>query len=559
MQAMKRRAGGIRWAQILALACAAGPMAWCQPTSPRGSAARPAHAAATEPALEIQLTRGFHLNADTRLVRVASPAGPGEPRRQLGELGAKAPTVLGTDVTRVPKDGRIRMGAGSDVFPWDRLRDWPPGPCSIQAVLMTNRDLWMPGAPGNWVSEPKSIHLNGERPGITRIDLTRALPPETLPPETPQVRFRKVRSEVLSRFWKRDMHCRVGVVLPRSWESEPSRRYPVVVDIGGFASRYDRALAWAREGTRLAKDWNAPETPQLIWVTLDGAGPLGDPYQVDSENHGPYGRALVEEVLPAIEHEFRGLGQPWARFTTGGSTGGWVSLALQVLYPDFFGGCWSGFPDPVDFRDFQLVNLYADPNAFVDAGGRERASARELDGRTRFTIRHEVQYENVLGLGGVFTRSGGQWGAWNATFAGRGADGWPLPGWDPRSGGMMPGTGTSWARWDLRRVIEGNWQSLAPKLRGKIRVWVGESDEYFLNHAVHRLADAMAQLTPPTGARFEFGPGKGHGWNPRPLPDVWREMQAAADAGAPRETGRDAYFKSRFLHGAACAHCKGGR
>jgi len=124
---------------------------------------------------------------------------------------------------------------------------------------------------------------------------------------------------------------------------------------------------------------------------------------------------------------------------------------------------------------------------------------------------------------------------------------------------MTPGTGTNWARWDLRRVIEGNWESLAPKLKGKIRVWVGESDEYFLNHAVHRLAESMAKLEPPAGARFEFGPGKGHGWNPRSQPEVWREMQAAADAGAPREGGREAYFKSRFLHGAACVHCKGGR
>ena len=515
---------------------------------------------ATAPlSFEVTLPGGFQLAAESRLLVVAAPPDGAEPRTRMGKVGRGAPTILGLDVTNVPAGGRVRVGAGAAVFPWDAFSGMPRGRYAVQAVLVTNRDLWFPGAPGNWHSEPRTLDLDPARQEVVRLDLARRVPDETSPPDAGLVRFRKIRSTLLSRFWGRDISCRVGVVLPRSWETEPSRRYPVVVDIGGFASRHDRVLGWAREGSPGWKAWHAPDAPQLIWVTLDGAGPLGDPYQVDSENHGPYGRALLEEVLPAIEHEFRGLGQPWARFTTGGSTGGWVSLALQVYYPDFFGGCWSGFPDPVDFRDFQLIDLYRDANAFVGADGAERASARTLGGETQFTMRHEVRHENVLGLGSVFTRSGGQWGAWTATFASRGPDGWPRPGWHPVSGELAPGTGNAWARWDLRRVIEENWATLAPKLRGKIRVWVGESDEYFLNHAVHRLAESMGRLVPPAEARFEFGPGQGHGWNPRSMPEVWREMQAAADAGARADTGREAYFRSRFLHGTACPHCKGGR
>jgi len=452
----------------------------------------------------------------------------------------------------------VRVGAGATLFPLKAWNDLPRGVYAVQALLMTNRDLWFPGAPGNWMSAVRTVEREPGRNAEIRLDLVRRNPEETLPVEKGLVRYRRFRSEKLSRFWGRDLFVRVGVVLPRTWESEPARRYPVVLDIGGYGSRFTRAEAWS-EGSERHRDWMAADAPQLIWITLDGAGPLGDPYQLDSENHGPHGAALVEEILPALEHEFRGVGQPWARFTTGGSTGGWVSFALQVLYPDIFGGCWSGFPDPLDFRNFQLIDLYRDTHAFVNGEGFERPSARTTDGDVKFTMRHEVQYENVLGLGGTFTRSGGQWGAWTAAFAPRGVDGAPVAAWDPRSGEMTAGVGETWKARDLRRVIEENWRMLAPKLRGKLRVWVGEADEYFLNNAVHRMDEALARLQPPAEARFEYGAGKGHGWNPRPMTSMWREMQEVAERGAQGQGGRDAWFKARFLHTGACPHCKAGR
>ncbi len=499
------------------------------------------------------------LGQEARLLVVLTQSGEGEPRERLGRMGAEAPTVLGVDVAARSGAATVTLGEGAAVFPWRSLGELPAGQYSVQALLMTNRDLWLPEAPGNWHSDPVTVEVDPRRRGRIPLSLTRALSSEVMPVDREFVRYRRIRSEALSRFWGRDMWIRVGVVLPGSWEEGGSRRYPLVLDIGGYGSRYDRAKGWLGNRGGVREAWLASDAPQLIWVTLDGAGPLGDPYQVDSENHGPYGTALMTEVLPALEHEFRAIGQPWARFTTGGSTGGWVSFALQCLYPEMLGGCWSGFPDPLDFRHFQLLDLYQDSGAFVNRAGFERPSARTLEGDVKFTMRHEVQYENVLGLGNVFTRSGGQWGAWNATFGAQGSNGWPVPAWDPQNGRMDPGTAKGWERWDLRRMLERDWAVLGPKLQGKLRVWVGEADEYFLNHAVHRMDEMLARMDPPAGARFEYGAGKGHGWNPRTQVEMWREMQAAADRGAPVESGREAYFRSRFMHGIAWVHCMGGR
>lgn len=533
---------------------------WCLAALGWASTLMSAETPETRLSVEVAVPEAVrNLAQDARLVVVVSDSAAREPRLRIGDLGAEAPTLLGVDVAKGSRDPVVKVGASATVFPWDRAGQLPPGTYAFQAVLMTNRDLWFPGAPGNWFSKPVVARVEVGQRSAVKVALSETIPAETLPADQGLVRYRKIRSAVLSRFWGRDIFVRVGVVLPATWESQPMRRYPVVIDIGGFGSRFHRAGSMFRENRQPGRVWREPEAPQFLWVTLDGAGPLGDPYQVDSENHGPYGTSLVDEVIPAIEHEFRGIGQPWARLTTGGSTGGWVSFALQVLYPDLFGGCWSGYPDPLDFRDFQLMNLYGDTNAFVQADGLERPSKRTEGGKVDFSVRHEVRYENVLGLGGTYTRSGGQWGAWNATFGARGTDGLPVPAWDPVTGVMSRPAVKAWERWDLRRVVEDNWPTLAPKLRGKLRVWVGDADEYYLERGVRRMEEFLGSAQPPSGARFEYGAGKLHGWSPRPFAGLLREMQAAVEGGAPKETGREAYFRARFLHGNACVHCKGGR
>jgi len=267
----------------------------------------------------------------------------------------------------------------------------------------------------------------------------------------------------------------------------------------------------------------------MVLLHLDGDGPFGDCYQVNSDNNGPYGDAITQELIPYIEQKYRCIGEPRARVLDGGSTGGWVSLALQVFYPDFFNGTWSGYPDGVDFRAFQLINIYDDANAYTNKHGFERPSARDLNGEVRFTIRHECQMENVMGLGDSYTMSGEQWGAWNATYGPRGTDGKPAPLWDPKTGKINRELVEHWKKYDLRMVLEQNWKTLGPKLRGKLTIWVGEADEYFLNNAVHLLDSFLSKADPPYEGKIIYGPGKGHGWTPFSERETMNQMAAAME------------------------------
>jgi S-formylglutathione hydrolase FrmB len=497
---------------------------------------------------------------DGRLLVVLGPTNGGEPRTRIGDVSLTAPPVLATDVRQFGGAKSAVLDQRSALFPLRALGELPAGDYRVQALLATNVDLLLTDAPGNLFSASQLIRLDPARGGTVKLTLDQRLPDEALPPETEFVKFVKLRSERLSQFWGRPMFLRAGIILPRGWSEEPTRRYPLVVRIGGFGTRYDWPERAMKPEKDFRKDWLTDDAPRFVLLQLDGAGPLGDPYQIDSANHGPYGSALTEELLPYVEAAYRCIGQPHARFTTGGSTGGWVSLALQVFYPDVFGGCWSGYPDPPDFRALQLVNIYADANALVNAAGLERPCARELGGDTTFTMRMETQWENVLGSGNSYGFSGGQWGSWNATYSPRGADGRPALIWDPRTGVIDRNVAEHWKQFDLRLVLSQNWATLVPRLRGKIRIWMGDADTYFLDTATRHLDEFLRAADPPAEARIEFAPRKRHGWEPRTWAELLKEMQAAVDANAPKSAAANYdYLKARFGHAANCVHCKGGR
>lgn len=333
--------------------------------------------------------------------------------------------------------------------------------------------------------------------------------------DTPSSKLLEVRSERLSRFYSRDVAMRGCVTLPASYEKSPERRYPVTFTIPGFGGTHV-------EGRRTSAIEESNERGvEFIRVVLDPSCPLGHHVFADSANNGPVGTALVTEFLPELDRRFRTVAQPTARFLTGHSSGGWSSLWVQVTYPDVFGGTWSTAPDPVDFRDFQRINLYqpGDNMYFTDAAGKElRPLARRGD-QVALWYRDFDRMEDVLG-------PGGQLHSFEAVFSVRGDDGRPVRLWDRQTGKTDQAVAKTWERYDIRLVLERNWSTLAPKLRGKLHVFMGDLDTFYLEGATKLLKESLAKLG--SDAVVEIVPGKDHStlYSPELLRRIRAEMTA---------------------------------
>ncbi len=474
---------------------------------------------------------------DGRLFIILSRTNNPEPRFTMGKTGHGGPITITRDlkgfnsVTNVVLDQYEFMQLNvSEAF--SRLHQESATTYTLQALFDSNQDLRSPNAPGNLFSLPQTFHLDPASGGTVRLELSQQTPPDRLPPETSEIKFVKLQSKLLSQFHGRTMFLRAGVILPRDYDREPSRRYPLWVRIGGLNARYTTISQLMAKDSEFRKTWRREDTPRLICVELDGAGPYGDPYQINSANNGPYGDAITQELIPHIEARFRAIGQPRARVLSGTSTGGWVSLALQIFYPDFFNGAWAFCPDPVDFRALELINIYEDENAYVNKHGYERPSARDSKSDVTLTVRDEVGMEKTLGRGSNFILSGEQWGEWNAAFGSRGSNGLPVTLWDAETGKIDQAVAEQWKKYDLRLVMEQNWKTLSPKLRGKLHIASGEADQYFLNNAVHLLDEFLTKAKPPFEGKIVYGPGKPHGWTNLSLREMLEEMKAATEQEA---------------------------
>ncbi|HJZ59322.1 MAG TPA: alpha/beta hydrolase-fold protein, partial [Gemmataceae bacterium] len=399
---------------------------------------------------------------------------------------------LAKDVTDWKPGVPLILGADAIAYPAP-LADLKPGKYFVSAVM--DRDLGgmsFLASPGNIYSKAAELELDPKTTGTVELKLDQVYKEREFK-ETDTLKLVDIESPLLTKFHGKPMRMRAGVVLPPSFATEPDRTYPVVYEVTGFGGNH-----FAASGAATRKAWDVAGV-EMIWVVLDANCRTGHHVFADSANNGPVGRALVEELIPHLEKQYRGNG---VRFTTGHSSGGWSSLWLQVAYPDTFAGCWSTAPDPVDFRDFQMVDIYAPKaNIFTDPDGNRRPLARS-GGKPTLFYQPFSDMEEFMGRGG-------QLGSFEAVFSPRGPDGTPQKLWDRKTGAIDPQVAKAWEKYDVRLVLERNWKTLGPKLAGKIHVYMGDEDTFYLDGATRLLKKSLADLN--SDAVVELFPKRNHG------------------------------------------------
>jgi hypothetical protein len=473
-----------------------------------------------------------------------------EPRMEIGEKVNQTQQIFGVDVNALAPGVAAVIDDSTLGYPLSSLSDIPAGEYYVQALL--NRYTTFHRAdghtvelpmdegegqqwntkPGNFYSPPKRIHVDPASGGVIRVEMTQVIPPIVPPKDTQYIKHLRIESNLLTKFWGRPMYLGAIVLLPEGWDTHPDAHYPLLVEQGHFQSDFGgfrtsppdpnlTGFAHTRQvyAYKFYQDWTSGRLPHMLILVIQHANPyFDDSYAVNSANVGPYGDAITNELIPFIEKKFRGIGQPWARATYGGSTGGWEALASQVFYPTFYNGSWAFCPDPVDFHNYQIVDIYDDKNAYWLQGpfGRvPRPDMRDPDGTVVSTMESSNRWERVLGSHG---RSTEQWGIWQAVFGPVGSDGYPQTIWNPSTGAIDHQVAEYWREhYDLTHILQSQWKTLGPHLVGKIHVAVGTMDTWYLNLAVKRLQEFLDRTNNPYFAgSFEYGPGQPHCYTGKP-------------------------------------------
>jgi hypothetical protein len=494
---------------------------------------------------------------DGRLLLIVSRLEGAEPRFQVSD-GAAGQPVFGIDVDNwagaqpAVIDGRV-LG-----FPLDSINDIPAGTYTVQALLHRyetfkrgdGHTVKMPmdrgegqqwaQAPGNLYSTPRRVSLDPRKGGTIAIALDQVIPPIAPPKDTKYIRHERMQSALLTKFWGRPMHLGANVLLPEGWDTHPTARYPLFIYHGHFPYTFtgfreeppdpnlkpDFAARFRLEGYnriqqqyahQFYKDWTGPTFPRAIVIEIQHPTPFyDDSYAVNSANSGPYGDAIVKELLPYIEKKYRALGAGWARFMYGGSTGGWEAMAAQIFYPDSFNGAYVACPDPIDFRAYTVVDIYTDKNAYyLDDTWKKtpRPGLRNYLGHVTSTLEEMNRLELVLG---TRTRSGQQWDVWEATYSPVGSDGYPARLWDKRTGVIDRKVAEYWREhFDLGHILRRDWEKgLGRQLEGKLNIYVGDMDNYYLNNAVYLVEEFLESTRNPYyNGEVDYGDRAEHCWN----------------------------------------------
>lgn len=522
--------------------------------------------ASTPPRIVVTVARSAHAGPLTgRLVLAIAKAAQPEPRLLLSPRG---PAVFAIDIDRLAPGAPAVIDGQSLGYP-RQLGELPPGDYFAQAIVNVyelvhradGKSIWVhmndgsveffSNAAGNLYSDVVPIHVGDG--GTVSIAVTHVMPPADPLTDTDWLQHVTIQSQLLTKFWGRPVFVHAHVLLPRGYRDHPNVRYPSIYTLGHGTAPLSFSTTPPRSGAPSAinpatglesgyatfQAWTSDDYPRVIAITLEQQTPyFPDSYSVNSANNGPYGDAILGEIIPELERRFRIIAKPYARQLEGASTSGWQSLALQLQHPEFFGGAWIFQPDPIDFTRYQMTNIYTDSNAFTVPSGPftsvERGFQRTTDGQTIITTRELSRFEAVLGSHG---RSGYQLEAWEAIYGPVGADGYPVPLWDKLTGRIDHAVATSMRDngYDLRAFAESRWPQIGAQLVGKLHFSAGDMDDYWLNLAVYRFQDFLkTTANPHYEGDFVYGrPMKGHAWHSDTWANFVRKVAAAIKAAAP--------------------------
>lgn len=493
---------------------------------------------------------------DGRMILLIAEQADTEPRFQLRD-DSKTCQGFGMDVLGWQPGEALPFDAEAFGYPIQNMSELPSGEFYVQAVFhkyetfqrADGNVVQLPmdrgegqqwnRAPGNLYSTPQKITINNGQMPALNIVFDQKIPPIEEPEDTKYVKHIKLKSELLSEFWGRDMYLGAHVLLPEGWDTHPDVKYPLAImhghfpsDFGGFrttppdpdlepeySERFDvdgYNLIVQQEAYDFYKTWTGPDFPRVIAIKIQHPTPYyDDSYAVNSEAQGPYGDALTYELIPYIEEQFRGLGEGWSRFVYGGSTGGWEALAVQVKYPTEYGMCFAACPDPIDFRAYCLVNIYEDDNAYYQKGAFRKtlvAGHRDYLGNVDATLKDMNYRELVLGSRG---RSGQQWDIWEATYSPVDEDGYPKRIWDRLTGEIDKEVAAYWKEnYDLAYILKRDWAKHGKDWENKIHLYCGDMDNYYLNNAVYLAEEILSETTEPFyNGEVDYGDRAEHCWN----------------------------------------------
>lgn len=500
----------------------------------------------------LETTNGF----DGRLLVLMSKDSTSEPRFQINDSDQTA-IVFGVDVSNWKANTPWSINSETFAYPTEQVSDIPPGKYFVQALLhkydtfelSNGHTVQLPmdqGEGQHWNISPKNIYskpqlLEFSKGGFSSpIEITEEIAPIAAVEDSEYIKHIKIKSELLSEFWGKPMYLQANVLLPHDFNEKSEARYPLMVfhghfpdTFGGFRTEAPTAdpedgvynsrfgisgykYIQEKEAYDFYKKWTSKDFPRYIAIEIQHQNPYyDDSYAVNSANIGPYGDAITYELIPHIEKLFNGVGQGWGRFLYGGSTGGWEALAVQVFYPKEYNGAFAACPDPIDFRAYTAVNIYEDKNAYYSEGPFRktlRPGIRDGKGMLKSSLKDMNYREWAIGTN---SRSGDQWDIWQAVFSPVGENGYPKPIWDKLTGAIDPQVAQYWKEnYDLRHIMERDWAEIGADLEGKIHLYCGDMDNYYLNNAVSLTETFLKNtLNPFYNGEVAYGDGAEHCWN----------------------------------------------